>query len=101
EDLWVAYGWDVNGAGVLCDARSTSEEWLCNAAGDAAASFDITKLRAIRVTLVARGTTVDTGGQQYGARPAAEDRAAAGASDGYIRRVLRTEIAVRNFNLSP
>ena len=101
EDLQVAYGFDLDGDGVLTDASSTSDEWLYNAAGDSAAAFDITRLRAIRVTLVAKGTTVDSGGQQYGARPAAEDRAAAGSSDGFIRRVLRTEIAVRNFNLSP
>ncbi len=99
EDLQVAYGFDTNGDGVLTDNGNTSDEWLYNAAGDSAASFNIAQLRAIRVTLIATGTTVDNGALQYGARPAAEDRAAASGTDGFIRRVLRTEIAVRNFNL--
>jgi prepilin-type N-terminal cleavage/methylation domain-containing protein len=98
EDLQIAYGFDTDGNGVLTDNGSSSDEWLYNNAADTAGSFTIGQLRAIRITIVAKSTVVDTGAQTYGARPAAEDRAA-GSSDGFVRRVLRTEIAVRNFNL--
>ena len=98
EDLQVAYGFDTDGNGVLTDNGSTSDEWLYNNAADSAGSFSIAQLRAIRVTIVAKSTVLESGSPQYGARPAAEDRAA-GTSDGYVRRVLRSEIAVRNFNL--
>ena len=55
-------------------------------------------LRTVRVTLVVKGTSVDTGQTNF-VRPLAEDHAAATTNDGFIRRVMRTEIAVRNMNL--
>ncbi len=99
EDMQIAYGFDDNGNGVLTDNGTAADQWLFNNAGDVAGAHLITNLRAIRITLVVKGTSVDPGVSNLPARPAAEDHAAAGSTDGYIRRVLRTEIAVRNFNL--
>jgi prepilin-type N-terminal cleavage/methylation domain-containing protein len=75
EDLQVAYGFDTDGDGLLTDAGSTSDEWLYNNAADSPAGFAIAQLRAVRVTLTA-----------------------AAVGEKNVRRVLRTEIAVRNFN---
>lgn len=101
EDLQVAYGFDNDGNGVITDdngATAGGDEWLYNAAGETLGTWSIANLRTIRVTLVVKGTSVEGGQQNLPARPAAEDHAG-GTVDGFIRRVLRTEIAVRNFNL--
>lgn len=101
EDLQVAYGFDNDGDGVVTDDNGASaggDEWLYNAAGETVGAWSIANLRTIRVTLVVKGTSVEGGQQNLPARPAAEDHAG-GSVDGFIRRVLRTEIAVRNFNL--
>jgi len=102
EDMQIAYGFDNDGDGVISDNNGTvagGDEWLFNAAGETVGAWQIGNLRSIRVTLVVKGTSVDTGQTNLPARPAAEDHAA-GTTDGFIRRVLRTEIAVRNFNLN-
>lgn len=101
EDLQVAYGFDNDGDGVILDDNGASaggDEWLYNAAGETAGAWQIANLRAIRVTLVVKGTSIENGQQNLPAPPKAEDHAPTGGADGFIRRVLRTEIAVRNFN---
>jgi prepilin-type N-terminal cleavage/methylation domain-containing protein len=100
EDMQIAYGFDNNGDGIVTEAGASAgdDEWLYNVAGETVGAWQIANLRAIRVTLVVKGTSIDTGQTNLPARPAAEDHAA-GSTDGFIRRVLRTEIAVRNFNL--
>jgi prepilin-type N-terminal cleavage/methylation domain-containing protein len=100
EDLQIAYGFDNNGDGIISElgAVAGDDEWLFNVAGETVGAWQIANLRSVRVTLVVKGTSVDTGQTNLPARPAAEDHAA-GSTDGFIRRVLRTEIAVRNFNL--
>jgi hypothetical protein len=100
EDLQIAYGFDNNTDGVINDdngASAGNDEWLFNAAGETVGAWQIANLRSIRVTLVVKGTSVDTGQTNLPARPAAEDHTA-GTTDGFIRRVLRTEIAVRALN---
>jgi hypothetical protein len=98
EDMQVAYGFDDNQDGIVREDGTTSDEWLYNNAGDSAASHLITNLRAIRVTLVAKSTSVDSGAKFKGV-PLYEDRNTVITSgDGFIRRVLRSEIAVRNFH---
>ena len=100
EDMQVAYGFDNDGDGVVTEVGSSAndDEWLYNVAGETVGTWSIANLRAIRITLVVKGTSVEGGQQNLPARPATEDHAG-GSVDGFIRRVLRTEIAVRNFNL--
>ncbi|MCU1283529.1 MAG: Methylation, partial [bacterium] len=102
EDLQIAYGFDTDGDGVVTESVAPvadDDEWLYNAPSDTVkATMLIANLRTIRITLVVKSTSVDTGQQNLPARPAAEDHAV-GSQDGFVRRVLRTEIAVRNFNL--
>jgi hypothetical protein len=54
-------------------------------------------LKAVRLTLVAKSTVAEPG--TFPQRPAAEDRAAAANTDHFFRRVSRTQVVVRNFNL--
>lgn len=98
EDLQVALGFDNDGDGRIAEvgAAAGDDEWVFNVAGETAPA-SLANLRAVRVTLVAKSTQFEAGATA--ARPAAEDRAAAAGGDGFFRRVVRTEIAVRNFNL--
>ncbi len=98
EDMQIALGYDTNGDGVITEvgAGGGDDEWLYNVAGDSVAGALSSNLKAVRVTLIATDTQREQG--NYPGRPAAEDHAA-GAVDGFPRRVLRTEITVRNFNL--
>jgi type IV pilus assembly protein PilW len=102
EDMQIAYGFDTNADGIVTEVvggGANSDEWLYNAVGDTIqAQMTIGNLRTIRVTLVAKSTTTDSGAV-FNNIPAFEDRGSAISPDGFIRRVLRTEIAVRNFNL--
>jgi prepilin-type N-terminal cleavage/methylation domain-containing protein len=102
EDMQIAYGFDTDGDGIVTESTTptaNNDEWLYNVAGETpTAQMIIGNLMTIRVTLVAKGTAVDGGQQNLPGRPTAEDHAGA-ANDGFIRRVLRTEIAVRSFNL--
>ena len=61
EDMQIAYGFDDNGDGVITDTDSTTDEWLWNAPGDTVGTHVIANLRAIRITLVAKSTSVDSG----------------------------------------
>ena len=100
EDLQVAYGFDNDGDGVVTEVGTSAgdDEWLYNVAGETLGTWSIANLRSIRVTIVVKGTSVEGGQQNLPVRPAAEDHAAGTTPDGFIRRVLRTEIAVRNFH---
>ena len=103
EDLQIAYGFDTDNDKVVTESLAVppaadDDEWLYNTPNDTVkAGMVIANLRTIRITLVVKSTSVDTGQQNLPARPAAEDHAV-GGQDGFVRRVLRTEIAVRNFN---
>ena len=98
EDMQVALGFDTNANGILTNvgAAAGDDEWVHNVAGEVAPAT-LVALRAVRVTLVAR--TVQMGQGTRGTRPALEDRPGAGAPDAFARRVLKSEISVRNFNL--
>jgi prepilin-type N-terminal cleavage/methylation domain-containing protein len=98
EDLQIALGFDFNGDGQLTSigAAPGDDEWLYNVAGENAPPT-LAQLRSVRVTLVARTTSALTG--TLGQRPAAEDRPAAQTADAFPRRVLHSEVAVRNLNL--
>lgn len=99
EDLQVAYGFDDTTPpdGVIFgpDPGANNDEWIFNAAGDALPA-SLANLRAVRITLVTRSTLAEPG--TFTARPKAEDHAA-GTADGFFRRVIRSEVTVRNFNL--
>jgi type IV pilus assembly protein PilW len=102
EDMQVAYGFDTDADNIVTEHASGNsaddDEWLYNAPGDTIkASMTIANLRVIRVTLIAKSTSIENGALFNGIA-AYEDHAAV-AADGFIRRVLRSEIAVRNFNL--
>jgi type IV pilus assembly protein PilW len=56
---------------------------------------ELSRVRAVRITLVFRSTTTVTG-WNLGRRPGFEDRAAATVDDGYVRRVLTLVIKLRN-----
>lgn len=92
EDLQFAYGFDVNGNGIV-----EAGEWFNTPAGQ-----DMTLLREIRVTLVAR-TIRDDPEFNTGARPVIENHDPAGSiittpaqAVKYRRRVLQTTIKLRN-----
>lgn len=101
EDMQIAYGFDNDGNGIVDDKglAANDDEFLYNVAGETLGTWSIANLRTIRVTLVVKGTSVEGGLQNLPAPPKAEDHTPTGGPDGFIRRVLRTEIAVRNFNL--
>jgi type IV pilus assembly protein PilW len=99
EDMQVAYGFDTDADGVVNEIGNAADDddWLYNKAGDTIkATFTIANLRTIRVTLVAK-TSATENGAVFGGAPPAEDRAAI-PSDGFARRIMRTEIAVRNLH---
>lgn len=100
EDLQIAYGFDNDGDGVVTEkgAAANDDEWLYNFPGETGLGTWLpVNLRKVRVTIVATSTSVDTGATMP-VRPAEEDHAAGTSTAGFVRRVLRTEIAVRNFN---
>jgi prepilin-type N-terminal cleavage/methylation domain-containing protein len=99
EDLQFALGFDFNNDGVISSVgvNPGDDEWVFNVAGETAPA-SLAQLRSVRVTLVARTTTA-VGNATLGTRPAAEDHPGASAPDPYPRRVLHSEITVRNFNL--
>ena len=98
EDLQVALGVDGSGDGLISSVGSAAgdDEWVGNVAGEVA-PVNLTQLRSVRVTLVAR-TIMPTAGLR-GQRPAAENHAGGLTADSFSRRVLRSELTVRNFNL--
>jgi prepilin-type N-terminal cleavage/methylation domain-containing protein len=98
EDLQVALAIDQNGDGVIGTENAGTagaDEWIYNVAGEIAPA-SLANLKAVRVTLVGKSTVADRG--TFPKRPAAEDRPA-GSADGFFRRVVKSEIAVRNLNL--
>jgi type IV pilus assembly protein PilW len=99
EDLQMAIGIDANGDGALTEVgvAANDDEWTYNRSGE---TLPAGTIRAVRVTFISRATgkRVNATGQ---ARPAAEDRAPATATDGFRRRALTTTIEIRNFGGSP
>ncbi|MEJ7601744.1 MAG: PilW family protein [Kofleriaceae bacterium] len=99
EDLQIAVGIDTNGDGALTEVGTSAndDEWSFNVAGE---TLPAGALRAVRVTMVARttGRRANAGGYR---RPAAGDRPAATATDGYRRRTLTSTVEIRNLEGSP
>lgn len=94
EDIQMAYGFDINGNGVVEEGKSPAGEWFDDPAGQ-----DMARLREIRVTLVAR-TTKDDPEWKAGARPTVENHVPVpSAGDArYRRRVLQSTIRLRNMD---
>ena len=103
EDMQIAYGIDINNNGVVADGKFgvvPGGEWFDDPAGQ-----DMTRLREIRVTLVARTTREDPA-YNVGARPVVENHDQAQLSGSvittpaqavkYRRRVLQSTIRLRN-----
>jgi hypothetical protein len=99
EDLQIALGIDNNPADHIITEHglaANDDEWIYNVAGEAD-PVSLTALRAVRITIVAKATAGEPG--FFPVRPAAENHAAGTVHDGFFRRVIRSEVAVRNFNL--
>ncbi len=102
EDLQVALAIDTNADGVIAPEAPgvlNGDEWIGNVFGEAAPA-SLVNLKAVRITLVAKSTIAERG--SFTLRPAAEDHAAQITADpagGFFRRVIRSEIALRNFNI--
>jgi Tfp pilus assembly protein PilW len=100
EDFQVAVGVDSNSDGTVTDATSTTDEWFYNKSGDSDPPVITTKpWTALRLTVVARNEREDVG-QDWSARPAAEDHTA-GSLDGFRRREAATTIQIRNLSSAP
>jgi prepilin-type N-terminal cleavage/methylation domain-containing protein len=97
EDLQVALGFDNNGDGAIQEDPSTSDEWYGNVAGDIQPATQA-NLKVVRITIIAISTLNENVKFGTGGRPKAEDHAA-GPSDGFFRRTIRSEVTVRNFNI--
>lgn len=99
EDFQVALGIDFNGDGVIDPVESPiagGDEWVFNVPGETMPAT-LAGLKTVRITLVARTTSTDVG--LRGQAPDAEDHPGGATPDAYPRRVVRSEITVRNFNL--
>jgi hypothetical protein len=103
EDMQIAYGVDADSANGISEVGNADndDEWHYNYNGANEAPAVGSKVRAIRVTLIARTSSALFGNvASFYRRPAAEDHAV-GAYDNYRRRVLRTIVELRNVTGSP
>jgi hypothetical protein len=87
EDLQFAFGLDT-------DADGFVDSWINNA--------DLTdpqkdQVRLVRISVLGRTANEHRG--YSGSRPALEDHAASGTTDGYRRRLLQVTVKVRNLGL--
>lgn len=102
EDMQIAIGVDADSLNGISEvgAAVDDDEWYYNFPGDPAPPTN-RPIRAARVTLVARTSTPLFGNTTtFYYRPEAEDRAA-GTSDNYRRRLLRSIVEMRNIQGSP
>jgi Tfp pilus assembly protein PilW len=118
EDLQFAYGMDNNASSPLvatADPDGTIDDWVgCplsdgedndgNGVTDGTDVRDLSRIAAVRVTIVARTAREDQSWAQSGAtppfiRPAVEDRNAASTNDGFRRRIMEKTVFVRNLGL--
>jgi prepilin-type N-terminal cleavage/methylation domain-containing protein len=102
EDMQIAIGVDADSLNGISEngAGEDDDEWYYNFANDDPPPTN-KPIRAVRVTLIARTSTPLFGNSTtYYFRPAAEDHAA-GASDNYRRRMLRSIVEMRNIQGSP
>jgi hypothetical protein len=95
EDLQVAVGVDADDDGNIAEkgAAADDDELVGNIAGDKALSGTI---RSARIGIVARSPSQLRGGAPSFLRPAVEDHAASTTADAYRRRVLSTDVQMRN-----
>lgn len=122
EDLQFAYGMDNNTSSPL-DANAVPDgivdAWVNNPLGDlnplgqpvdndgdgtANNDRDLSRIAAVRVSIVARTTQEDKSWARAGVtppflRPGIEDRTAATTHDGFRRRILQKVVFVRNLGL--
>jgi prepilin-type N-terminal cleavage/methylation domain-containing protein len=101
EDLQIAVGIDtgaMDGNLVEVGAGANDDEWEYNVAGDAALSG---RIRAVRLSVIARAAAELQGGTPSFLRPALEDHAGSSVADAFRRRVLSSTIELRNLEGSP
>ncbi len=97
EDMQIALGFDNNRDGNIVEVGSApnDDEWVFNVAGETMPAT-LANLKVVRITLVAKSTQLEP--ELVSQRPAAEDHPI-GSNDGFFRRVIRTVVSVRNFNI--
>ncbi|MCX5868493.1 MAG: PilW family protein [Proteobacteria bacterium] len=118
EDLQFAYGMDNNTSSPLVATAvpdGTVDAWVNNPLGDGVDNDgngvtdgtdarDLSRIAAVRVTIVARTAQEDKSWARAGAtppffRPTIEDRTADGTHDGHRRRIMEKIVFVRNLGL--
>ena len=100
EDMQVELGVDPDSNGIVeVGTGGDDDEWIGNHANDTDAT-GAELIRAVRLTLVARGQT-GLQGAPASYRPAAGNRPAATSPDNFNRRVLHSVIEIRNVGGSP
>lgn len=96
EDLQFAFGLDTNTDGIV-----DSGEWMNNADLIGAQPYvdpdPVDQIRSVRISVLGRTANEDR--NCSGNRPAIEDHAASGTSDGYHRKLLQVTVKVRNLGL--
>lgn len=98
EDLQLAVGIDTDNNGTADEVvGGAGDEWQYNNSGDGALTGLV---RAVRLELLARAATPVTGMPSY-YRPTMLDHAGSVAADGYRRRLLTSNIEIRNLTGSP
>jgi hypothetical protein len=101
EDLQIAVGVDtgaMDGTLVEVGAAANDDEWAYNVAGDTALTG---RIRAVRLSVIARAATELQGGTPGFLRPALEDHPGSSIWDAYRRRVLSSTVELRNLEGSP
>ncbi len=93
EDMQIAVGVDVN-----ADKGIDNTEWAFSAATPGPL---VGPVRALRITLIAKGAKAMSGIGPIYTRPLAEDHTLPGAPDANRRRVLKSTIEIRNLKDSP
>ena len=100
EDLQVALGFDNNADGIITEvgAAGNDDEWTYNVV-ERSGSGEPGQLARGALHHRGQGHRRPSAACRPFCRPKAEDRPAGTVADGFFRRVIRTEVAVRNFNL--
>lgn|SRR3990167_3828880 len=95
EDMQVSLGYDRDSNGILTQVGSVvnDDELVFNFAGESNTGESAANLREVKIIVAGRTKLPDL--QFQGSRPAIMDRAA-GATDGYRRRVKGTRVKIRN-----
>jgi prepilin-type N-terminal cleavage/methylation domain-containing protein len=101
EDMQLVVAIDADASGGVTEntPSAATDEFYYNNVSDAAPTS--TAYRLMRVTMIARTKDAQHGDLKSYSKPASEDRTGASSADSYRRRILRTNIDLRNVTGSP